>query len=132
MIKGIGHIGIAVKNIEETLTAISKALDLPVPPIKDIPERKRKVALLDIGGTGLEFIHDYNKEGEISKFLKGKENRIHHICLLTDKIETDIEILKSRGIEMVEQKPRMGGRGKRVASIKPSSFNGLPFQLSEP
>ncbi len=132
MIKGIGHIGIAVKNIEEILTAISKALDLPIPPITDIPERKRKVAVLDVGGTGLEFIHDYSEEGEMAEFLKGKGNRIHHICFLTDKIETDIEILKSQGIEMVDQKPRTGGRGKKIAHIKPSAFNGIPFELSEP
>ena len=97
MIKGIGHIGIAVKNIEEAITAISKAFGLSIPSIKDIPEKKIKVALLDIGGTGLEFIQDYSEEGGFAKFIKEKGNAIHHICFLTDQIETDIEILKSRG-----------------------------------
>jgi len=132
MIKGIGHIGIAVKNIEDVLTAISKALDLPIPPIRDIPEKKIKVALLDIGRTALEFIHDYSEEGEFAKFLKEKGNGIHHICLLTDKIETDIEILKSRGIEMADQKPKMGVRRKKIAFVKPSAFNGIPFEVPEP
>jgi methylmalonyl-CoA/ethylmalonyl-CoA epimerase len=132
MIKGIGHIGIAVKNIEETLTAISKALDLPIPLIRDIPEKKIKVAVLDIGGTGLEFIQDYSEEGNFAKFLKEKGNGIHHISFLTDQIETDIEVLKSRGIEMADQKPKMGVRGKRIAFIKPSALNGIPFELSEP
>jgi methylmalonyl-CoA/ethylmalonyl-CoA epimerase len=132
MIKGIGHIGIAVKNIEETLTAISKALDLPIPLIRDIPEKKIKVAVLDIGGTGLEFIQDYSEEGDFAKFLKEKGNGIHHISFLTDQIETDIEVLKSRGIEMADQKPKMGVRGKRIAFIKPSALNGIPFELSEP
>jgi methylmalonyl-CoA/ethylmalonyl-CoA epimerase len=132
MIKGIGHIGIAVKNIEEAITAISKAFGLSIPSIKDIPEKKIKVALLDIGGTGLEFIQDYSEEGGFAKFIKEKGNAIHHICFLTDQIETDIEILKSRGIEMADQKPKMGVRGKRIAFIKPSALNGIPFELSEP
>jgi methylmalonyl-CoA/ethylmalonyl-CoA epimerase len=132
MIKGIGHIGIAVKNIEEAITAISKAFGLSIPSIKDIPEKKIKVALLDIGGTGLEFIQDYSEEGGFAKFIKEKGNAIHHICFLTDQIETDTEILKSRGIEMVDQKPKMGVRGKRIAFIKPSALNGIPFELSEP
>jgi methylmalonyl-CoA/ethylmalonyl-CoA epimerase len=132
MIKGIGHIGIAVKNIEETLTALSKALNLPIPLIEDIPKKKIKVAVLDVGGTGLEFIQDYSEEGEFAKFVKGRGNGIHHICFLTDQIETDIEVLKSQGIEMADQKPKMGVRGKRIAFIKPSSLNDIPFELSEP
>ena len=132
MIKGIGHIGIAVKNIEEAITAVSKAFDLSIPSIKDIPEKKIKVALLDIGGTGLEFIQAYSEEGDFAKFIKEKGNAIHHICFLTDQIETEIEVLNSRGIEMADQKPRMGVRGKRIAFIKPSSLNGIPFELSEP
>jgi len=132
MIKGIGHIGIAVKNIEEAITSVSKAFDLPIPSVKDIPEKKIKVALLDIGGTGLEFIQDYSEEGALAKFIKEKGNAIHHICFLTDQIETEIEVLNSRGIEMADQKPRMGVRGKRIAFIKPSSLNGIPFELSEP
>lgn len=132
MIKGIGHIGIAVKNIEEAITAVSKAFGLSIPSIKDIPEKKIKVALLDIGGTGLEFIQAYSEEGDFAKFIKEKGNAIHHICFLTDQIETEIEVLNSRGIEMADQKPRMGVRGKRIAFIKPSSLNGIPFELSEP
>ena len=49
MIKGIGHIGIAVKNIDESLSAVTKALNLPVPPVRDIPEMKIRVAVVNIG-----------------------------------------------------------------------------------
>ena len=132
MIKGIGHIGIAVKNIEEAITAVSKAFDLPIPSIKDIPEKKIKVALLDIGGTGLEFIQDYSEEGRFARFVKERGNAIHHFCLLTDQIEKDIEVLKGRGVEMADEKPKLGARGKRVAFTQPSVLDGIPFELSEP
>jgi methylmalonyl-CoA/ethylmalonyl-CoA epimerase len=132
MIKGVGHIGIAVRNIEEVLSKVSKMLNLPMPSIRDIPERKLKVSVLDIGGTGLEIIQDYSEEGEFSKFVRERGNAIHHICLLTDEIEADIELLKAQGIEMADQKPKVGVRGKRIAFTKPSALNGIPFELSEP
>lgn len=132
MIKGIGHIGIAVKNIEESLTAFSKALNLPMPLIRDITDRKLKVSVVEIGGTSLEFIQDYSEDGEFAKFVRERGNYIHHFCLLTDQIETDIELLKARGVEMADQKPKIGVRGKRIAFTKPSVLNGIPFELSEP
>jgi len=132
MIKGVGHIGIAVKNIEEVLSAVSKILNLPMPSIRDVPERKLKVCVVDIGGTGLEIIQDYSEEGEFAKLVRERGNAIHHICLLTDQIEADIELLKDRGIEMADPKPKMGVRGKRIAFTKPSALNGIPFELSEP
>ena len=132
MIQGLGHIGIAVKNIEESLAAVSKALGLPIPPIRDNPEKKMKCAVVDLSGIGLEFIEDYSGEGEFAKFVKEKGDAIHHVCLLTDNIETDIKILEKRGIEMADQKPRIGLRGKKIAFTKPSALNGIPFELSEP
>jgi methylmalonyl-CoA/ethylmalonyl-CoA epimerase len=132
MIKGIGHIGIAVRNIEEALSTLSKMLNIPIPSIRDISERKLKVSVLDIGGTGLEIIQDYSKEGDFAKFVKERGNAIHHICLLTDEIDADIELLKARGIEMADSKPKLGVRGKRIAFTKSNAMKGIPFELSEP
>lgn len=132
MIKGVGHIGIAVKNIEEILGSVSKTFALPISPIRDFPEKKIKIALVDLGGIGLEFIQDYSEDGEFAKLVKERGNMIHHFCLLTDNIEEDIEILKNRGIDMADHKPRIGLRGKKIAMSKPSALNGVPFELSEP
>ena len=97
MLKGVGHIGIAVKNIRESLRAISKALDLPVPQIQDHPDRKMKVAVLDLKGIGLEFIEDYSESGTFATFVKERGNAIHHVCLLSDDMGADLEILEARG-----------------------------------
>jgi methylmalonyl-CoA epimerase len=132
MIQGLGHIGIAVKNIEESLAAVSKALDLPIPPIQDIPEKKMKVAMVDLKGIGLEFLEDYSKEGELAKLVNEKGDAIHHFCVLTDDIEADIKGLEKRGIEMADREPRIGLRGKRIAFTKASALNGIPMELSEP
>lgn len=131
MIKGIGHIGIAVMDLKKTLATVSKSLAVPVPPIKDIPERNLQVALVDLGGVALEFIQDDRKEGDFSKFVNQKGNGIHHFCLLTDDIENDVEVLKKRGVEMADQKPKLGVRGKKIAFTRESALNGVPFELSE-
>jgi methylmalonyl-CoA/ethylmalonyl-CoA epimerase len=132
MIKGIGHVGIAVKNIEEVIGSVAKALALPVPPIRDIPDKKVKVAVLEVGGTGLEFIESYREDGIFAEFVKERGNAFHHICFLTDQIEAEIEVLKGRGVEMADQKPRMGTRGKRIAFNDPKALHGITFELSDP
>lgn len=132
MLKGVGHIGIAVKNIEESLGAISKALDLPVPQIRDHPNKKMKVAVMDLNGIGLEFIEDYSESGAFAAFVRERGNAIHHVCLLSDDIEADLDILEERGVELADRKPKMGLRGKRIAFTRPSILDGIPLELSEP
>ncbi len=132
MLKGVGHIGIAVKNIEESLGAISKALDLPVPQIQDHPDKKMKVAVVDLKGIGLEFIEDYSEGGAFASFVKERGNAIHHVCLLSDDLEADLEILEERGVELADRKPKLGLRGKRIAFTRPSVLDGIPLELSEP
>jgi methylmalonyl-CoA/ethylmalonyl-CoA epimerase len=132
MIRGVGHVGIAVKNIEESLEAVSRALDLPIPQVRDFPEKKMKCAVVGVGGIGLEFIEDYSEEGAFATFVKERGNAIHHVCLLTDDIEADIKVLEKRGVEMADQEPRIGLRGKKIAFTRPSALKGIPMELSEP
>ena len=132
MIQGVGHVGIAVKNIEESLEAVSKALDLPIPQVRDFPDKKMKCAVVDVSGIGLEFIEDYSEEGAFATFVKERGNAIHHVCLLTDDIEADIKVLEKRGVEMADQEPRIGLRGKKIAFTRPSALKGIPVELSEP
>lgn len=132
MILGVGHIGIAVKDIEESVRVTSKALDLPMPTITDVPDRKMKVALLNLYGIGLEFIQDYSENGEFARFARERGDAIHHFCLLTDDIEAEVNSLEERGVELRSRKPTVGLRGKRIVFTKSSALNGIPFELSEP
>jgi methylmalonyl-CoA/ethylmalonyl-CoA epimerase len=132
MIKAIGHLGIVVKDIELSLKALSKVIDIQSPAIKAFPEKKMKCAVVELGGIGLEFIQDSSDEGTMAQFNEKNGDAIHHFCLLTDNIDEDIEILKKRGVEMLDQKPRIGLRGKKIAFTKPGSLNGITIELSEP
>lgn len=132
MIKAVGHIGVAVKDIEKTLATLCRALEIPMPGIRELPELRLKVAMIDLGGTWFEFVQDDNEYGLLATFVKERGNALHHICLLSDDLETDISAVESRGLAMFDQEPRMGIRGKRVAFSNPASLDGLVVELSEP
>jgi len=132
MIKSIGHLGIALKDIDVSLKALSKIVDFQSPAIKEFPENKIKCTVVELGGISLEFIQDSSEDGMMARFIKEKGDAIHHFCLLTDNIEDDVEALKQRGIEMLDQTPRIGLRGKKIALTKPSALNGITIELSEP
>jgi methylmalonyl-CoA/ethylmalonyl-CoA epimerase len=132
MIKGIGHLGIVVKDIEKSLNALSQIINFEDPPIKEFPEKKMKCALVEVNGVALEFLQDKSEDGFLGRFTTEKGDGIHHFCLLSDNIEEDVEELKRRGVEMMDQKPRVGLRGKKIAMTMPSALNGITIELSEP
>jgi len=132
MIKAVGHLGIVVKDIDVSLKALSKVIDIQSVAIKEFSGKKMKCAVVELGGIALEFIQDSSEDGMMTQFIKEKGDGIHHFCLLTDNIEDDVEVLKQRGIEMLDQKPRIGLRAKKIAFTKPSALNGITIELSEP
>lgn len=132
MIKGIGHIGIVVKDIEKSLNAMSQILDIDPPTISDFPDKKMKCAVVKMDGVALEFLEDNNQNGFLAKFNREKGDGIHHFCLLSDDIEEDIAALKAKGIPMLDQEPRLGLRGKRIAFTSPEALNGVSIELSDP
>jgi methylmalonyl-CoA/ethylmalonyl-CoA epimerase len=132
MIKGIGHLGIVVKDVEKSLKALSQLIELKNPAIKDFPEKKMKCAVVETGRVALEFLQDDSDSGFLGRFRREKGDAIHHFCLVSDNIEEDLEAFKKRGVEMMDQKPRIGLRGKKVAMTMPSALNGITIELSEP
>ena len=93
MIKGIGHLGIVVKDIEESVKALSQVVDIDLPPIKEFPEKKMKCAVVEMNGVALEFLEDNSDDGFLSKFHRERGDSIHHFCLLSDNIEQDIKAI---------------------------------------
>jgi len=133
MIKGIGHLGIVVADIEKSLAALSEIMEFEKPAIKEFPEKNIRCSVLEVDGVALEFLEDKSEDGFLGKFgRKRGHDAIHHFCLLSDDIEADVDDLKQRGVEMMDQKPRIGLRGKKIAMTQPQAFNGITIELSEP
>lgn len=124
--------GIAVKNIDRTLAAFTKAFNLPKVDVLDVPEKQVKVAVLHLNGFSLEFLEEYASSGPLQKLVEERGNAIHHFCIETDNIKNEIKVLKSRGMKMLDPEPKKGLRGKRIAFVHPDSLDGLMVELSEP
>lgn len=132
MIKGIGHLGLFVKDIQATVDALTKIADIEKPAVKEFPDAGLKCAVVDLNGIGLEMIQDNDPEGPLARMLQEKGDMIHHFCLLSDNIQKDVETLKARGVPMADQEPRIGLRGKKIALTTPEALNGITVELSEP
>ena len=132
MIKGIGHLGIVVKDIEKSITALSQIVDFEKPLIKDFPEKKMKCAVVEMGGVALEFLQDDSEDGFLAKYHRERGDAIHHFCLLSDDMDKDVGTLKEKGVQMMDLEPRTGLRGKKIAFTSPDALRGISIELSEP
>jgi methylmalonyl-CoA epimerase len=132
MIKGIGHLGIVVKDIEKSLNALSQIVDFETPAIKEFPDKKMKCAVVEMNGVALEFLQDDSEDGFLGKYHRECGNAIHHFCLLSDNMDEDVDALKEKGVRMMDLKPRTGLRGKKIAFTAPEALGGISIELSEP
>jgi methylmalonyl-CoA epimerase len=132
MFKGIGHLGIVVGDVEKSLTALAKIVDFEPAEIKVFPDKKMKCAVVEINGLALEFLQDDSEDGFLGKFHRQRGDAIHHFCLLSDNMDEDVEALKQKGVNMMDQQPRTGLRGKKIAFTAPDVLNGISIELSEP
>lgn len=127
----IDHIGIAVKNLEETLKFYEEILGLECIGTEIVEEQKVKVAFLPIGDTEIELLESTEEDGPISKFIEKKGEGIQHIAFRVDNIEEAIETMKAKGVVMIDEKPRYGAGGAKIAFCHPKSTKGVLVELSE-
>jgi methylmalonyl-CoA epimerase len=131
MIKKIDHIGIAVKSIEKTSELFSNILGLKVAGEEIIEEQKVKVAFLLLGDSELELLESTSPDGPVARFIEKKGEGIQHIAFRVDNLEKILEKLKEDGVRLIDEKPRYGGGGTKIAFLHPKSTNGILIELSE-
>ena len=129
----VDHIGIAVPNLEETIRFYEDVLNLSCTGTEIVEDQKVKVAFFPVGDTELEFLESTSDDGPIAKFLEKNGGRagIQHIALRVDKIEEAIKNIQEKGYKMIDEKPRYGAGGARIAFVHPKSTGGILLELSE-
>lgn len=131
MIEKIDHIGIAVRSIEKTSELLSNILGLKVAGEENVEEQKVKVAFLPLGDSELELLESTSPEGPIARFIEKKGEGIQHIAFRVDNIEKALEKLKKGGVRLIDEKPRYGAGGAKIAFLHPKGTNGILIELCE-
>jgi len=127
----IEHIGIAVKNLDDSIKFYEEILGLKCYAVEEVTDQKVKTAFFQIGQTKIELLESTDPEGPIGKFIDKRGEGIHHIAYAANELESSLETLKNKGIKLIDEKPRPGAEGLSIAFLHPKDTHGVLTELCE-
>ncbi len=129
----VDHIGIAVANLDDTIKFYEEVLNIKCEGTEVVEEQKVKVAFFPVGDTELEFLESTEPDGPIARFIEknGGRGGIQHVALRVDNIEQAIAEMKEKGYQMIDETPRYGAGGAKIAFVHPKATGGILLELSE-
>jgi methylmalonyl-CoA/ethylmalonyl-CoA epimerase len=125
----IAHIGIAVRAIDELLPFYRDILGLDDHPLED--SDGAHIAGFSAGDSLVELLEPDASDSPISRFIDRRGPGIHHICFAVHDLDDTLARCRTKGIELIDDKPRMGADGKRIAFLHPKSTGGVLIELTE-
>jgi len=125
----IAHIGIAVRGLDDSVSFYRDVLGLPDVPLGD--SDGAKIAGLAAGESLVELLEAESPDSPIGKFVAKRGPGIHHVCFAVDDLDATLERCRTHGIRLIDETPRVGAEGKRIAFLHPSSTSGVLVELSE-
>ena len=130
-IKHIDHIGIAVKSIEEGKRFFADILGLKFEKTEVIEEQKVKTGFFPTTDSELELLESTEADGPVAKFIEARGQGVQHIAFRVENIDDALRELKEKGIRLIDQEPRKGAGGARIAFIHPKETHGVLVELCE-
>jgi methylmalonyl-CoA/ethylmalonyl-CoA epimerase len=131
MIDKIHHVGIAVHSVDEALKFYRDTLGLHVHALDTVEDQGVRAALLTIGQSEIELLEPTRPDANMAKFLERKGEGLHHICFQTEDVDGELEVLKAKGVELVDQKSRVGLAGM-ICFLHPKASRGVLVELATP
>ena len=125
----IAHVGIAVRALDEILPFYRDILGLPEVPLDDADGAR--IAGLAAGDSLVELLEGQTPDSPIGKFVARRGPGIHHICFAVDDLDDALARCRAAGVRLIDQTPRLGADGKRIAFLHPSATAGVLIELSE-
>jgi len=130
-IKHIDHIGIAVKSIEEGKRFFTDILGLRFEKEETVEEQKVKTGFFPITDSELELLESTAPDGPVAKFIEARGEGVQHIAFRVENIDDALKELKEKGVRLIDQEPRRGAGGARIAFIHPKETHGVLVELCE-
>ena len=127
----IDHLGIAVNTMDEGSKFWKDILGLEFEGMETVEEQKVKTGFFRAGNSKVELLEATGSDSPIAKYIKKRGGGIHHVALQVDNIEQAIKELKDKGIRLIDEKPRKGAGGKKIAFLHPEATGGILVELCE-
>jgi len=130
LIEFIDHIGIAVKNLDDAVRLYRDVLGFKLQGIHTLAERRVKVAFFSVGHESrIELLEPLDGESPVAKFLETRGEGIQHLAVRVKNIEVALEDFRQKGVTLIDEKPRAGAEGARIAFVHPKSTRGVLLEL---
>ena len=127
----IDHIGVAVTDLDEAVALYSESLGMPIEHRETVEEQGVEAVLLGVGESHVELLRPLSPDTAVGKFLERSGPGLHHVAYATADIESALESLRAAGLQLIDESPRTGIRGSRVAFVHPKSTGGVLTELVE-
>lgn len=127
----IEHIGIAVRNLEESIKFYEETFGLKCYAVEEIKDQKVRTAFFKVGQTKIELLESTEPNGPISKFIEKRGEGVHHLAFAVKNIEAALTETEKKGIQLIDRQPRKGAEGLEIAFLHPKSTFGLLTELCE-
>jgi len=127
----IEHIGIAVNDLEASVSFYERIFGLKCYNIEEVPEQKVRTAFFMIGETKLELLESTSPESPIGKFIEKRGEGVHHLAFAVSNIEEQLTHLEEKGVVLIDKNPRKGAEGLDIAFLHPKSTSGVLIELCE-
>ncbi|MBT9155599.1 MAG: hypothetical protein DDT37_00566 [Firmicutes bacterium] len=131
MLEKIDHLGVAVKDLDAVRAFYTEKLMLPCEGEEIVSEQKVRVAFLPVGETTIELLEPTAPDSPVAKFLEQKGEGIHHVAIRVTNIEAALASLKAKGVRLIDEKPRIGAHGAKIAFVHPKESHGVLIELCE-
>ncbi|HZH03412.1 MAG TPA: methylmalonyl-CoA epimerase [Myxococcaceae bacterium] len=129
--KGLDHVAIAVKDLDAGVAFYRDVLRLKLAELEEVPEQEVRTAIFGEGLGRVELICPTTEGSGLAKFLQKRGEGLHHICLEVDDLEAALAELRSQGTPLIDDAPKPGAGGARVAFIHPKGAHGVLVELRE-
>ena len=131
MFERIDHIGVAVDDLDEAVALYEERLGMELQHRETVEEQGVEAVLLGVGESHVELLRPLGPDTAVGKFLARSGPGLHHVAYGTDDIESALESVRDAGLELIDEHPRTGIRGSRVAFLHPKSTGGVLTELVE-
>lgn len=130
-LENLDHIGVAVTSIAEALPFWESVLGIRLHGIEEIVEQKVRTAFLPVDDTEIELLEPISAESPVAAFIEKHGEGLHHIAIRVDDIDAALEELKRHEVRLIDERPRNGAGGTRIAFVHPKATHGVLLELCE-